>query len=156
MSTMYGQTGGCQCGAVRYRLTGEARMLYACHCTDCQKQSSSAFGMSLIVDPAKVVFTRGGECLKTWEARGDDGELKRCAFCPDCGSRIYHAPQREDEPISLKAGSLDDTSLLRPVAQIWLGSAQPWIAVDGARFRCFEQEPDDETELERLWRQAND
>lgn len=149
------RTGGCQCGAIRYRLTGTARMLYACHCTDCQKQSSSAFGLSLIVDPADVEITRGAERLKTWDTRGDDGALKRCAFCPDCGTRIYHAPETGDEPISIKAGSLDDTAWLRPVAHLWLKSAQPWVSVDRELYRCFEQEPDDEADLERLWQQSH-
>lgn len=147
-------TGGCQCGAVRYSLTGTPRMLYACHCRDCQKQSSSAFGMSLIVDRADIEFTRGGDRLKIWDTRGDDDLLKRCAFCRDCGTRIYHAGPDTESTVSIKAGSLDDTGWLRPVAQIWLKSAQPWVTVDREHYRCFEQEPDDEAELERLWRQT--
>ena len=42
------QTGGCQCGAVRYEVTGPPIKLYVCHCTECQRQSGSAFGMSFI------------------------------------------------------------------------------------------------------------
>ena len=145
-------TGGCQCGTIAYRLTGPARMLYACHCTDCQKQSSSAFGMSLIVDRGIFELTRGAEYLRSFDTRGDDGELKRCAFCSECGTRIYHASEQVGAPFSIKAGSLDDTGDLVPVAQIWLGSAQPWVSVDRNRFLCFEAEPDDEAELERLWR----
>ena len=150
-----GASGGCQCGAIRYRITGAARMLYVCHCTDCQKQSSSAFGMSLIVDPATLEITRGAEKLRTWDTRGDDGELKRCAFCPDCGTRIYHGADSADAPISIKAGSLDDTGGLEPIAHIWLASAQPWVAVDRTRFLCFDAEPEDEAELERLWRERH-
>ncbi len=150
------RTGGCQCGAVRYRLSGEPRMLYACHCTDCQKQSSSAFGMSLIVDRDKVEFTAGCERIKTWDTFGDDGELKRCDFCPDCGTRIYHAGEYAGEPLSIKAGSLDDTGWLRPVAQIWLRSAQPWLTFDRRKFQCFETEPDDEAQLEKAWRRQRD
>ena len=40
-------TGGCQCGAIRYEVTDEPITLYACHCTACQTQSSSAFGLSM-------------------------------------------------------------------------------------------------------------
>ena len=149
------RTGGCQCGTLRYRLTGEAQMLYACHCSDCQKQSSSAFGMSLIVTPDKVEFTAGLERLKTWDTHGDDGKLKRCAFCADCGTRIYHAGGTDSEALSIKAGSLDDTSWLQPVAQIWLKSAQPWLGIDRRRFHCFDAEPDDETLLQKAWRQQN-
>ena len=40
-------TGGCQCGAVRYAISAAPLRLIACHCRECQKQSASAFGMSL-------------------------------------------------------------------------------------------------------------
>ena len=82
-------TGGCQCGTVRYELTGEAQMLYVCHCLDCQRQSSSAFGMSLIVDPENVKYQRGEDSLKTWITRGEDGSIKKCAFCRICGTRKF-------------------------------------------------------------------
>jgi len=41
--------GGCQCGAIRYELSGEGLELYVCHCKECRKQSASAFGISVIV-----------------------------------------------------------------------------------------------------------
>ena len=151
MKTWREKTGGCQCGAIRFRLTGMPRMLYACHCSDCQKQSSSAFGMSLIVAREDIEFTAGLERVRTWDTYGDDGVLKRCAFCADCGTRIYHAGDSDDEPFSIKAGSLDDTGWLRPVAHIWLQSAQPWIEVDSRQYRCFPGEPDDEAGLAALW-----
>ncbi len=144
-------SGGCQCGAVRYELHGESKMLYACHCTDCQKQSSSAFGMSLIVAPENLRFVSGRDRLRAWDTRGGDGDIKRCHFCADCGTRIYHGSDRPEDEISIKAGSLDDTAWLQPVAQIWLRSAQPWTARARSEFRCYETEPDDEDELARLW-----
>ena len=42
-------TGGCQCGSVRYVLTAEPIRVTACHCTECQRQSGSAFSMSMPV-----------------------------------------------------------------------------------------------------------
>ena len=149
MTTTDQRTGGCQCGKIRYRLHGDASMLYACHCTDCQKQSSSAFGMSLIVEAEQIEFTQGKESLRHWDTHGETGGIKRCSYCPDCGSRIYHAG---DGYVSIKAGSLDDTSDLHPVAHIWLRSAQPWISIDPEQYRCFEQEPESRAELETLWR----
>ncbi|MGI9355136.1 MAG: GFA family protein, partial [Rhizobiaceae bacterium] len=47
-------TGGCQCGKLRYRVTAQPATLYCCHCTECQAQSSSAFGMSLRVPSGAV------------------------------------------------------------------------------------------------------
>lgn len=144
-------SGGCQCGAVRYEIHADPRMLYVCHCTDCQKQSSSAFGMSLIVEPGALRFSRGESKLRAWDTRGDDGGIKRCRFCQVCGSRIYHGSDRAGDNISIKAGTLDETGWLRPVAQIWLQSAQPWTALAREDFRCYDTEPDDEAELARLW-----
>jgi hypothetical protein len=155
MDPAIGKTGGCQCGAIRYELTGTARMLYVCHCRDCQKQSSSAFGMSLIMASDDVSFTQGADRLKSWDTRGDDGRIKRCAFCPECGSRIYHASDRDDEPLSIKAGSLDDTQWLLPIAHIWVQSAQPWLQIEQGDRSCFAQEPDDEAALARLWQQQS-
>jgi len=41
--------GGCQCGKIRYRLTGEPLTLYVCHCSDCQTFSGSAFRTGVLV-----------------------------------------------------------------------------------------------------------
>jgi hypothetical protein len=32
-------TGGCRCGAVRYRLRGEPFKAGLCHCTDCRRET---------------------------------------------------------------------------------------------------------------------
>lgn len=111
--------------------------------------------MSLIMARDDVSMTQGAAHLKRWDTRGDDGRIKRCAFCPDCGTRIYHASDSDDEPVSIKAGSLDDTRWLRPVAHIWLQSAQSWLEVDHDAGPCFSREPDDETALEKLWQQQS-
>jgi hypothetical protein len=43
------QTGGCQCGAVRYEITQAPIMVYTCHCTDCQRMTSSAFSLGCVL-----------------------------------------------------------------------------------------------------------
>ena len=153
MTSIHLREGGCQCGKIRYRIVGEAHMLYACHCTDCQKQSTSAFGMSLIVDVDQVEIFQGEDSLRHWETRGDDGGLKRCAFCPDCGSRLFHGG---GDRLSVKAGSLDQTDDLEPIAHIWLRSAQPWLRPDADKILCFDRGPEDGAELERIWREKLD
>jgi hypothetical protein len=40
------QTGGCQCGKVRYEIMAEPQMVYTCHCRDCQRLTSSAFSIA--------------------------------------------------------------------------------------------------------------
>lgn len=132
--------GGCQCGAIRYRITGAPLTLYLCHCTECQKQSSSAFGMSLWVRRSDLEIVSGNP--KIWERAATSGGTVECAFCPECGSRLYHKPSSDPEIVSVKAGSLDDTSWLRPVGHIWTRSRQPWVEIgDAPPSLAYEQEP---------------
>ena len=64
---------------------------------------------------------------KVFERLADSGNTLRCAFCPDCGTRLHHALSDETEIYSLKGGSLDDLSGLSPVGHIWVRSKQPWV-----------------------------
>lgn len=130
--------GGCQCGSIRYRISAEPLTLYACHCLDCQKQSSSAFGLSLWVARDDFELLKGD--LSFWSTIADDGSTKNCAFCANCGSRIYHAFEA-DEPFSVKAGSLDNTSWLEPVAHIWTKRAHGWLALEDGNAPCYADEP---------------
>ena len=64
--------GGCQCGKVRYRLSREPQTLYACHCSDCQKQSGRAFGTRIMHDSDETgqnVSIKAGSLDDTRESR---------------------------------------------------------------------------------------
>jgi hypothetical protein len=39
------QTGGCLCRKIRYEITETPQLVYTCHCTACQHQTSSAFSL---------------------------------------------------------------------------------------------------------------
>ena len=133
------KTGGCQCGAVRYELMGEAMAPIICHCTECQKQTSSAFGMTLPV--AKRDFRLLSGALKEWRRMADSGRELACYFCPECGSRVYHSSSLGPDYWHLKPGTLDDTSWLAPAAQVWTDSAQPWLEL--ADLESFPRQPPD-------------
>lgn len=121
--------GGCQCGAVRYRIAGPRPVVYACHCRECQKQSASAFGLSLSVAADQLTVT--GE-LACWERGTDLGSRTRCHFCSTCGSRVLHVSSTSPGRVTVKGGSLDDPGWLRPVAHIWVSRRQPWVILDPA------------------------
>src|SRR5271167_2502735 len=53
------QSGGCQCGAIRYEITGPPAAVYACHCTECQRQSGSAFAMAAVIPQAHFRIVAG-------------------------------------------------------------------------------------------------
>src|SRR3989344_2080601 len=99
------RTGSCQCGEIRYKSVGEPLALYICHCQECQKQSASAFGISLDVLRTGFCVTQGTP--KYWTRATDSGQKLKCAFCPTCGSRLWHELETESEILSIKGGSLD-------------------------------------------------
>lgn len=120
-------TGGCQCGAVRYEIRTAPRAFYVCHCTECQTHTSSAFGESLRCDPAGIVITG---TLKTATRKAASGAVRYGDFCPECGVRIQHRSEGDPDRVNIKAGTLDDTSWLRPAGHIWTASKQPFVVIE--------------------------
>jgi hypothetical protein len=100
---MADRTGGCQCGEIRYVLSAAPLTLYVCHCRDCQKQSASGFGMSMPV-PREAFRLVEGE-PKLWRRIAASGRTVTCASCPNCGTRIYHAPERNPAIVNMKPGT---------------------------------------------------
>ena len=130
--------GGCQCGALRYRIEGEPLAVVACHCTECQRATGSAFGMSMVV-PREAFQIVSGE-TRSFKRNAESGGSVECVFCPDCGTRITHKPSKMPATLNVKPGTLDDPSWLKPALHVWVGSKQPWTPIpDGVR--CFEKNP---------------
>lgn len=125
-------TGGCQCGALRYRVDAGPIRIYCCHCTECRAQSSSAFGISVIVPVAAVTLERGTP--RIWSRPTSGGKVLDCAFCPDCGSRVWHVNAPPEAELSIKGGSIDGGVDLSDAWHIWTVSKLPGIVIpEGAR-----------------------
>lgn len=118
--------GQCQCGKVRYRVCGVAATLFVCHCTECQRQSASAFGMALWISEAKVQLLSGE--LNQWVRSTPSGQNMLCRFCHNCGTRLFHQIQGQNQ-ISIKPGTLHESKHLHPVAHIWTDSKQDWVKI---------------------------
>jgi len=141
-------TGGCQCRAVRYAITEPPLTLYACHCTDCQKQSASAFALSMVV-PRSAMAVIAGE-PREWVRRNEAGRLSSCMFCGNCGARLFHNPHANTQVTIVKPGTLDDTSWLHPVGHIWTRSAQTWFDIPADSVN-YEAQPPDLSRLIEAW-----
>lgn len=142
-------TGGCQCGRVRFRMKADPVVFYLCHCSECQRHTSSAFGESLRfrredmdVDPGLVSVSR----------MSDSGKERQGWFCPDCGVRIWHGTNGSPE-INIKAGTLDDTSWLVPAGHIWCRSRQPFMKIAEDELTYDTQPADGYEALKQRWRE---
>jgi hypothetical protein len=117
-------TGGCQCGQIRYEITEQPSLVYACHCSDCQRITSSAFSL-------------GGRCRRPLSVSLLVNRGRFNASLTAVGStlgsyalivRAGCTSQPRGGVVRVRAGRLDDTSWLRPTRHIWTSSKQPWVA----------------------------
>ena len=133
-------SGGCQCGQLRYKASAEPVFTGVCHCTACQKETGTAFNIVVAV-PQAAVTVEGSP--KTFVAKGDSGNDNPRKFCPNCGSTIMSEPTLMPGVSIIRAGTLDDTSWLKPTMEIYCDSAQPWVQLGGdmQRFPKMPQRP---------------
>ena len=123
-------TGGCLCGAVRYRITRPADKIIACHCTHCQKSSGSGASFNAAMPADAFAITQGTP--KSYHDTADSGNILHRYFCGNCGSPLYS--QRANAPgfVVVKVGSLDDSNTMKIAMNIWTKSARPWMHIDPA------------------------
>jgi len=118
-------TGRCLCGGVTYSVDAEPVWQGVCHCSNCQRQTATAFSVIVGV-PAKALTVQGSSLasFKT-HSEGYQSTTER-RFCSACGSPIFSTIESMPQLAWLKAGTLDDPSWFEPTAEIWTRSAQPW------------------------------
>src|SRR3954465_13605335 len=80
------QIGGCQCGAIRYEITETPQSVYTCHCTDCQRLTSSAFRTSVGI--AEKALCLPGVEPHQLQRTADSGRVHPRLVCPECGTWV--------------------------------------------------------------------
>lgn len=116
-------TGGCLCGAVRYRVAGPLRAVVMCHCTQCRRMTGHVM--------AATAARRADFRLVS------DGELKwyvssaeaRRGFCGRCGSTLFWEGVGLDR-ISIAAGTLDDTRGLKIACHIFVADKGEYYEIE--------------------------
>ena len=126
MSDAY--TGGCACGAIRYEIDDEPMFMNECQCRDCQRRSGTGHG-SYLSFPSHERVTVSGEA-KRWDVVADNGNVKKHAFCAECGSPVYLTFSYMPDVFTIHAGSLDDPSRYRPQAVTYAIRGLAWDHID--------------------------
>lgn len=115
--------GGCQCGAVRYTVKGEAQHASLCHCVDCRKSAGApmvgwaAFAEAdfAVTQGEPVVFNSSGSAMR--------------AFCGTCGTGLFYR-NAEILPgiVDIQSATLDDPEALPPQFHIQVAERISWMA----------------------------
>jgi hypothetical protein len=103
-------SGGCQCGAVRYRIGGPLINPSICHCRMCQKAFGSFFAPLVGVKRDRFTITRGALAIFK------SSDVVERGFCSGCGTPLTFRNLESDE-INVSIGSLDDPSAAKPIVQ---------------------------------------
>ena len=112
-------TGGCQCGAVRFRVDGELGEASICHCRMCQKATGGLFGAYVDAPRHALAWTRG-----TPERFRSSNKVSR-GFCRDCGTPLTF--ECGDEHTSLAIGALDRPGDAPPGRQLASPARVPYV-----------------------------
>ena len=117
---------GCRCGKVRFAVSGSALFTSACHCTGCQRMSSSAFSLSSGYPFAALDVVKGEPVI------GGIHGPTRHYFCGYCMSWIFTRPEGMDEFVNIRTTMLDSPPTEPPFMEVFTGEALPW-AKTGAK-----------------------
>lgn len=114
--------GGCQCGAVRYSVSGQPEHVALCHCADCRKSSGAPVMSWAAFAAGEFELTKGQPAVFN-----SSGASMRY-FCPTCGSGLYFVNE-EALPglIDIQSATLDDPDALTPQVQIQVAERVNWM-----------------------------
>ena len=142
--------GGCQCGAVRYRLLGPPKTAYLCQCKACQRCGGAAFCVSMPIARDRLELVRGNPTA--YAKTADSGRVVQIMGCTACGTKLWTELPAAGMAL-IKAATLDDVSWFRPVGNIWTNSRMPWVEIDAGMVN-FPGQPADRQPLYEAWDRA--
>ncbi len=117
------RTGGCACGAVRYRTRGPIEFAFHCHCRKCQRATGGGHASAFAVNCEDIDLA--GE-VRLYEQLSDSGAATFSGFCPNCGSPILSRTARFPDRLYIHVATLDDPADFAPQFVIFEEAAQPW------------------------------
>ena len=130
-------TGRCLCGAVRYQTEAEPITTRLCWCRVCQFFAAGNAAVSVCFPSAGMSIT--GE-PRDYMSIADSGNRMHRHFCPTCGTQMFSEAESRPHLIFVRAGTLDDPEIARPVATIWTAKAPSWACIDDS-LPSFEGQP---------------
>ena len=111
-------TGGCQCGAVRFRVEGALKNVSICHCRMCQKAFGNFYAPLATAPEGGLTWTRGAPK----KFRSSSHVLR--GFCENCGTPLtFEAP----DGIALAIGAFDAAEELAPTIQWGIEAKLPYV-----------------------------
>jgi hypothetical protein len=112
--------GGCQCGSVRYRVSGPITNIHLCHCRMCQKAVGNAFATIGVAQESDVTHTRDAPAWFQSSMHVQRG------FCASCGTPLFYSDDMSNT-LGIMIGSLDRPADFPPGRQDGIEGRLAWV-----------------------------
>ena len=120
-------SGKCLCGNVTYKCHAEPTVIFNCHCEDCRRATGSVFGTNFFVPEDELEIF--GE-VSSYSHTADSGSAMTKRFCPNCGSLLFGNNSAKSNVVSIRAGTVDQLDLIKPVVNVFMNSKVPSTSID--------------------------
>jgi len=121
-------TGGCDCGAVRYRIDRDPIFINNCYCALCQQRTGGTSAVYAYYETEAVTLTKGSVVHHPAKTGSDlDQVVMHCGHCGTCLFRQPHITGRHG--LSVMIGTMDDAWEMRPDAAIFVSERMPWVTL---------------------------
>ena len=120
-------SGKCLCGDITYKCHAEPSVIFNCHCEDCRRATGSVFGTNFFVPEDELEIF--GE-VSSYSHTADSGSTMTKRFCPNCGSLLFGYNSAKNNVVSIRAGTVDQLDLIKPVVNVFMDSKVPSTSID--------------------------
>jgi hypothetical protein len=128
MTNLATHSGGCACGAVRYRMECAPLFVNCCHCSWCQRETGSAFAVNAMIETSRVTLLQGAPLMVL--TRSASGKGQKIVRCPHCQVALWSHYAGSGDFISfVRVGTLDEPARLPPDAHIFTSTRLPWVTI---------------------------
>lgn len=117
--------GGCLCGAVRYRFSGEPEQSAWCHCRSCRLATGAPAVAFLGLDRARFAWT-----TQEPSYHASSPGVRR-GFCPVCGTALSYEAERKADVIDIHTATLDDPDRFPPTGTYYGVERIAWFPATG-------------------------
>jgi len=114
-------TGGCFCGAVRYKAASAPLASMVCHCQSCRRIAASPVVAWVTFHKAQFQFTSAAPSAFS------SSRCVRRTFCPTCGTQLTYENAKSPSEVDVTTCSLDHPEEFTPTHHSWLSHNVPWV-----------------------------
>jgi hypothetical protein len=119
--------GRCSCGAVRFRMKSAPMFVHCCHCTDCQRQTGSAFVLNALIEADRVEILSGETEPVTMPT--ESGLPHDIFRCPACRTAVWSTYGGRTKIRFVRVGTLENPAALSPDVHIYTRSKLAWVTL---------------------------